>query len=133
MLGRNRALSDYSAFTAKVREGLAGGLPIGEAIKEAIRHCEKYGIMKSYLESHGSGVRNMLITEWNFELEKKISNEEAREDGFAIGEAKGKAEGKAEGISKGKVAVARNLRTLGVDAEVISKASGLSVDEILQL
>jgi predicted transposase/invertase (TIGR01784 family) len=79
----------------------------------------------------------MLITEWNFELEKKISNEEAREDGFAKGEARGIAKGEAKGIAKGeakgKVAVARNLRALGVDAEVISKASGLSVDEIRQL
>jgi predicted transposase/invertase (TIGR01784 family) len=50
------------------------------------------------------------------------------------GEAKGRAEGEAHGLAKGKAEVARNLARLGMDVEMISKATGLDavqIDEIL--
>jgi predicted transposase/invertase (TIGR01784 family) len=53
--------------------------------------------------------------------------------GKAEGLAEGKAEGTAEGLAKGKEEVARNLLVLGIDIEAISKATGLSIEEIKKL
>ena len=46
---------------------------------------------------------------------------------------KGKAEGKAEGIEEGKVRTARNSKALGIPAEIIIKATGMTPEEIAKL
>ncbi len=67
----------------------------------------------------------------------EYEREYARNEGRAEGEAKGRAEGLAEGEAKGKAegvrATAKNLRSLGLDIATISKATGLSEEEILEL
>ena len=50
-----------------------------------------------------------------------------------IAEKKGHEKGRAEGRIEGKVETARNLIELGLEVEVISKATGLSVEEIQKL
>ena len=44
-----------------------------------------------------------------------------------------KEEGKEEGKAEGKIAVATNLKRLGVASDVIAEASGLSINEIEKL
>ena len=54
-----------------------------------------------------------------------------------IGIEKGIEKGIEQGIEKGErlaqVRTAKNLRSLGVDVEVIAKSTGLSVEEIRKL
>lgn len=73
----------------------------------------------------------------------------AKSEGFAEGEAaglergraegleKGRAEGEAAGLEKGraeeKLATARNLKRLGIDSDKISKATGLTPEDIENL
>ena len=45
----------------------------------------------------------------------------------------GRAEGKAEGLVEGKIEVARSLKEMGLSLEQISKATGLSKDDIEKL
>ena len=52
---------------------------------------------------------------------------EIRAEALAEGRAEGRAEGKAEGKTEGKTEVAKELERLGVDAEIIRKATGLSL------
>jgi predicted nucleic acid-binding Zn-ribbon protein len=92
-------------------------------IEKAIKYCEKCDIMNAYLAAHGSRVMNMLLTEWDFEEEKRIAIEEAIED-------------LADRIEKAKdreINSVRNFKALGVDVETISKALGLYVEEIARL
>ena len=66
------------------------------------------------------------------EDKRKIQNSlynEAKEDGIKEGISKGKEEGKKEG----SVAVARNLLSMNMKVEDISKVTGLSIDEINKL
>jgi predicted transposase/invertase (TIGR01784 family) len=49
-----------------------------------------------------------------------------REEGLATG----RAEGLAEGLAEGKKETARNLKEMGMDPEIISKATGLSLAEL---
>ena len=56
-----------------------------------------------------------------FEMEKR----EGREAGLA--------EGRAEGRAEEKIAIARNLKQMGLSDDVISRSSGLSPEEISKL
>ena len=71
-----------------------------------------------------------------------ISREERRqqgkEEGLAEGLEKGKEEGLAEGLEKGKedgehnakIETAKNLLSMGLSVDQISKATGLSIKDI---
>ena len=52
---------------------------------------------------------------------------------LSTAERKGRAEGRAEGERNEKLRSAKNLKALGVDVETISKATGLTKDEIESL
>ena len=72
---------------------------------------------------------------------KRIGREEGREEGLEEGRVKGREEGREEGLEKGReegakgarLEDARRLKELGVDLEIISKATGLSVETISDL
>ena len=49
------------------------------------------------------------------------------------GRWEGREEGLAEGMEKGKIEMAKNLKSLGVDVKTIMQASGLTEDQIEQL
>ncbi|MFW5515057.1 MAG: Rpn family recombination-promoting nuclease/putative transposase, partial [Prevotella sp.] len=63
------------------------------------------------------------------------------EEGRAEGEAKGRAEGRAEGEAKGraegelegKLAVARNLKSAGLELGDIAKYTGLSLEALARI
>ena len=75
------------------------------------------------------------------EYAKEIAHEEGLEEGLAKGRVKGRAEGLEEGLSKGlskgreerNLEVAINLLQLGTPCEIVAKATGLSVEEVLKL
>lgn len=50
--------------------------------------------------------------------------------GHEKGKAEGKAEGRAEGVAEGKMAVARNLKSMGLSVADIAKATGLTEEQI---
>ena len=56
-----------------------------------------------------------------------------RQQGKAEGKAEGLAQGKAEGLAQGKADVARNLKRMGMAAESIAQATGLTLDDIAGL
>jgi len=55
--------------------------------------------------------------------------EDARNEGVLVGERKGKNDGKREKALE----IAARLRKEGVDVDTIARATGLTVDEILQM
>jgi predicted transposase/invertase (TIGR01784 family) len=59
--------------------------------------------------------------------------EGARAEGMEKGLAKGLAKGREEGIEQEKIAIALNLKAMKLPAEDISRATGLSVEEIEKL
>lgn len=60
----------------------------------------------------------------------RIVEEDAREAGWKKGLAEGRAEGLAEGQAKEKVAIARNLKSLGLSTAQIAQATGLTEEEV---
>ena len=75
----------------------------------------------------------------NMTTERDLRNQMtyAREEGLAEGRVEGRVEGREEGREEGHVEEraknAKNLRDLGVDPEIIAKATGLTVEDIQNL
>ena len=67
----------------------------------------------------------------NMTTERDLRNqmEYARQEAIA----EGLAEGRAAGLAEGRAEDARNLLALGVDPEIISKATGISIEELQNL
>ena len=61
----------------------------------------------------------------------------AAEEAHAAGKAEGLKQGLEQGLSQGKLQAnlqnAKNLKALGVPAEIISQGTGLTIDEIEKL
>ena len=58
---------------------------------------------------------------------------EGRTEGRMEGRIEGRTEGRIEGQKEGKIAIARNLKKMGLSIEMIIQATGLSTDEIKNL
>ena len=56
-----------------------------------------------------------------------------RAEGEAKGRAEGEAKGRAEGRIEGRIEIAKSLKQLGVPAETIMQATGMSEQELLEL
>lgn len=122
ILKRCAKLNEYSIFIEKIREFMREFDNLEESIKEAVKHCHKHGILKKFLEIHGSEVLNMLYTEWNLDDAKQVWYEDGREDGLA--------EGRIEGRVEEKLIIAKNLLSKGSTPEFVMEITGLSLQEI---
>jgi len=123
---RCKKLSEYSKFVAISYKNLKEFRDKEKAIKETVKYCQKYDIIKEFLKIHGSEVLNMLLTDWNLEDAKEVWQEEAREDGLEEGLKKGLEKGQAEGLEKGQVEGRENERKY-----ILSLLDeGLSAEEI---
>ena len=110
---KSKSLGDYSYLVARIRYYLDQGKPLESAILDAIKDCIENGVMKEFLEQHGSEVLNMLYSEWKWEKANEVTAKEheaigearGKAQGIAIGEARGKAQGiaigKAQGVTQG--------------------------------
>ena len=67
----------------------------------------------------------------NMTTERDLKNQFEYARKVAI--AEGMAEGRAEGMALAHVVVAKNMLAMGLDVDTISKATGLSVDQINSL
>ena len=71
------------------------------------------------------------------EYAKKTGLEEGLVKGLEKGRAEGRAEGLEEGLEKGredaKQLIAINLLQLGTPSEVVAKATGLSLEEVIKI
>jgi len=131
---RCRKLAEYSAFIAKVRYFIKENDGNKEkAIKKAIKYCLENDILSSFLELYSKEVFNMLSTEWNPKLAKEVWYEEGLEDGLEKGREEGLETGIIKGTQQGKLQSAVNFKKLGVSSEIISQATGLSIEEIEKL
>ncbi|MCQ2176759.1 MAG: hypothetical protein MJY41_02330, partial [Bacteroidales bacterium] len=68
------------------------------------------------------------------EAEKRCAVREAREEGLAEGLEQGLEQGQKQGLKQGleqgQRESARNFKCLGVDIEIICKATGLSKEQV---
>jgi predicted transposase/invertase (TIGR01784 family) len=126
--GRNRdiaarckELSEYSAFVSKARAFIEELGSREEAIREAIKYCEKHGILREFLKHHAAEVLSMLFTEFNLDDAIAVAREEGREDGLE------------QGREDEKLEIAKNLLAEGSTPEFVQKITGLDFDTLKDL
>ena len=94
LMEKCRKLSEYAQFVDQIRQYLAGGLDRESAVSAAVESCIESGILKDLLIQHKAEVMDMLLTEYNEELDRK--------ELFELGLEEGLSKGRAEGILKSK-------------------------------
>jgi hypothetical protein len=57
-----------------------GRKPLPGAVKKAVHWCIEHGVLPDFLQTHGSEVVNMLLTEWNWDDALEVRGQEAREE-----------------------------------------------------
>ena len=90
---KSKSLNEYSRFIGKIKENLADGLTLEEAIQQAIEYGIEHDVMREFLEANGTEVANMLLSGWNMDEALIVSKEEGFEDGYEAGFAGGFAGG----------------------------------------
>jgi flagellar biosynthesis/type III secretory pathway protein FliH len=141
ILQKSKALSDYAAFIGQVKANRAKGLTLAEAIGEAVQYCIDNGIMKDYLESNASEVKNMLFTEFNMDVAKKIWREEGVEEGIEKGiergiergREQGREEGMGIGMEKGIEKAAKAALAKGLSMSDVADITGLGEEALRKL
>jgi len=122
--GRNQAIADrckklaeYSAFVARAREFEKELGSREEALKEAIKYCQKHDILTEFLKENAAEVLSMLYTEFNLDDALAVRYEEGWEGG---------EENKA-------VEIAKNALAKGLTIEFVNEITGLDIDTIRDL
>ena len=123
-----RFLTEIDEHTKEVPQELLDNPDTSKALKAV----EESAMSKDELLAYDDfwdklGAERLLFVDSN-----KRSMEEGRAEGRKEGRAEGRKEGMEEGLAKGRAEVARNLLNMGMSVEDISKATGISKDEIKQ-
>ena len=121
ILNRCQKLSEYSKLIAKIYTYKEEFEDLEEAIENAIKYCEKNGILKEFLKIHGSEVLNMLLEEWNMD------------DALAVAREEGREEGHENGCRERDNSIARKALAKGSTPEFVHEITGLSLEEIAKL
>ncbi len=80
-------------------------------MQNAVDECIKRGILSEYLRKKGSEAVNMLIAEYDYDMDIKVQREEAKAEGIEQGLKLGKKEGIKSGTAN---AVIELMKELGV-------------------
>ncbi|MDR0313071.1 MAG: Rpn family recombination-promoting nuclease/putative transposase [Treponema sp.] len=118
-------LYNYSFFIDKIRKYQEQNILLDEAVKSAIKYCIDNDILKGFFKTHSSEVFNMLLTEYDHNVELEVVREEAFEDGLE--------KGKAEGIEGALLTTARNALAKGIPIDTIQEITGLDMTVIESL
>ncbi|MCO7146169.1 hypothetical protein NIA28_07135 [Coprococcus catus] len=129
MIKRCPLLHQYSLFVAALRENIAEGLPLNDAIESTVTDCINQGVLAELLRAHRAEVTNMLFKEYDsaahIASEKEISYEEGVQDGIR------------RGLQQSEQAVAEEKARadkLQIEASILSYyAQSKSIDEIAVL
>ena len=68
-----------------------------------------------------------------FLVGQKMMLRREREDGFDEGKLEGIKEGEIKGLREGQISIAKTMKKDGADINLISKYTGLTIDEIEKL
>ena len=126
-----KPLKEYTLFVDAVRKHTK--LDSENGFRNAIKECIQNDILREYLQRKSKEVMNMLIAEYDYDVDIAVQREEEREIALKEGEAKGFSEGISEGSYQKALETAKNLVGLGLSIENIARATGLTEAEIEQL
>lgn len=125
------AAAEIAKFTKKQYDEYEDSLKVYRDWKNVLETAEMKAVAKGMAEGMAKGMAKGMAQ----------GMAQGRAEGMAQGRAEGKAEGRAEGMVEGmakgkheeKIENARKLKELGVPANIIQQATGLTEEEINDL
>ncbi len=131
ILDKCQKLNEYSQFVEiskkfMKKEGRNG-------FENAIKYCIEQDILGEYLDRKSREVENMLVSEYCYEDDIAVQRAESREEGIAIGIKEGLEKGISKGSTQKAKETAKALKKEGISLSLISKCTGLSIEEIKKL
>lgn len=115
ILKKCRVLREYSMLIDMIRRNQKA--KSSESVKEAVRECIKKGILSEYLARKGSEVINMLIAEYDYDMDIQVTREEAME----TGRKEGRKEGREEGVLLTQISFIRRKHMKNISAAEIAE------------
>ena len=119
ILLRCNVLQQYSTFVEMVRQNIADD--IDDPFTAAINMAIDLGVLSNYLERKSTEVRNMLLTEYDYDTDIAVQRKEAFDDGISQGELQKAIE------------TARNALSMKLSVEQIISLTGLPQETIEQI
>lgn len=113
-----------------LKDGVINEDTTAPGLREAKRKLDYMSMTKSQKHAYDEHINAIMIQNDVISTAMKEGRAEGRLEGRAEGRVEGRAEGRLEGRAEANRATALNLKQLGVPAETISQATGLSIDEI---
>lgn len=101
LMVKSKRLADYAYFVQLVRDFVAQGYPLREAVVRAVDQCIEEEVLEDILRRNRAEVIDLFLTTYDAKLHRKAIEEEAREEGMAKGLAEGREKGLAEGRELG--------------------------------
>ncbi|MGI5107140.1 Rpn family recombination-promoting nuclease/putative transposase [Treponema socranskii] len=142
-----KPLKEYTLFVETVRRHTQFDPENG--FRNAIKECIQNDILREYLQRKSREVMNMLIAEYDYDVDIAVQREEEREialqegiaqgkqegeaKGFSLGIAQGKLEGISEGSHRKALETAKILKQFGDSVQKIVQATGLTEAEVERL
>ncbi|MBP5558422.1 MAG: Rpn family recombination-promoting nuclease/putative transposase, partial [Bacteroidales bacterium] len=102
---------------------------IGSGLEKLFEIC-KFAAMDEMTQAE---YIHAFMAELDLRSQKRTAYNEGKEEGYARGKAEGKAEGRSEGEEQKALEIASSLKQQDVPPAVISKATGLSPEQIAAL
>ncbi|MCR4900491.1 MAG: Rpn family recombination-promoting nuclease/putative transposase [Treponema sp.] len=96
-----------------------------KSFKKAIEIAMEQGILKDYLDRKSREVINMLCAKYDYKMDIAVKQEEAREEGIAIG--------MQQGARQKALEVAKSLYSNGVSIKLIAKSLGMTVEQVQEI
>ena len=97
---KSYVLEGYCTFVEKVRRCGQEGMPLKDALDEAVKECIDEHVLEEFFRERGDEVKRMEVLDFTFERRIELERRDARLEGEACGEARGEARGECIGKSK---------------------------------
>ena len=127
LLSACKPLKEYTLFVETVRKHTK--LDSENGFKNAIKECIQNDILREYLQRKSREVVNMLIAEYDYDVDIAVQREEERE----IALKEGEAQGFSAGSHQKALETAQILKQLGDSVQKIVQATGLTKEEVEKL
>ena len=118
-----KPLKEYTLFVDAVRRHTK--LDSENGFKNAIKECIQNDILREYLQRKSREVMNMLIAEYDYDVDIAVQREEALQEG--------EAKGLSEGLHQKALETAKTMLAMHYPLEDICKITGLTKAEVEQL
>ncbi|OUP82959.1 hypothetical protein B5F07_12370 [Lachnoclostridium sp. An169] len=131
LMDKCRRLKEYAILVSTVREKLAGGNPLEQAVEETVDECIENNILRDILEKNRAEVIGMILTSFDQEEYEKTIRDESYEDGHSDGYKEGCADGYNSGFAEGEEQLLRRMveKKLSKGKSVSEIAAELDMEE----